>query len=512
MSSKNEFPKLALKKYAPIQERESSESKYWRQFKVSHEEVMYGAPSCIHFASSLFGDQGSENKRKLNSLRFLVTSSTKISLFDAQTDKIVRSFSRFSDEAYCGKFRKDGKLLVAGDKAGYIKVFDIKTKAALRQIKGHNLATRSCDWSLNGLQMISGSDDYSVKRWDLATEECLFDSSRNSHGDYVRVVESHPSMNEVFYSGSYDHNIRLWDSRSGQCSLVMNHGAPIDCALINRSGSLLISGGGPEIKIWDLVAGGRLIHTFSSHQKNVTGLAFDGVGGKLLSCSLDGHIKVHSMQSFQVLHGLKIGSPLVSIAVSPDDRKLVMGHADGNLTIRTNKQDAGDSEENEIVPGRLGRVMNNENSQRVEGLLETERQVKLRPYEQHLKRFNYHQALDAALKTRNPTVVVTVLEELCRRSGLTIALSGRDDASLEPLLSFAAKHISHPRYCRLITQVVDRILDIYGEMLGQSDVLDELFVKLYSHLKAEVGFQRQVMKVLGALDGVINSSSLSNTN
>jgi UTP15 C terminal len=47
--------------------------------------------------------------------------------------------------------------------------------------------------------------------------------------------------------------------------------------------------------------------------------------------------------------------------------------------------------------------------QAADGLVETERVAKLRPYESHLKKFNYHLALDAALKTRNPLVVVTVL-------------------------------------------------------------------------------------------------------
>ena len=42
-----------------------------------------------------------------------------MSLF-GKNDKIQRSFSRFNDEAYSGRFRKDGKLVVAGDKAGLV--------------------------------------------------------------------------------------------------------------------------------------------------------------------------------------------------------------------------------------------------------------------------------------------------------------------------------------------------------------------------------------------------------
>ena len=74
-------------------------------------------------------------------------------------------------------------------------------------------------------------------------------------------------------------------------------------------------------------------------------------------------------------------------------------------------------------------------------MIESERRVRLKPYEKHLKKFSYRKALDAALKTQNPLVVVTVLEELLRRSGLVTALADRDEVSLEPLLSFTGKRI-----------------------------------------------------------------------
>ena len=82
-------------------------------------------------------------------------------------------------------------------------------------------------------------------------------------------------------------------------------------------------------------------------------------------------------------------------------------------------------------------------------MIESERRIRLKPYEKQLKKFNYQKALDSALRTHNPLVVVTVLEELLRRSGLTIALSDRDETTLEPLLSFTARYVSHPRYAKL---------------------------------------------------------------
>lgn len=67
--------------------------------------------------------------------------------------------------------------------------------------------------------------------------------------------------------------------------------------------------------------------------------------------------------------------------------------------------------------------------------------------------------------------------------------------------------MASPRYTRTITQVAHVILDLYAPIIGQSDAIDELFLKLRKQIKLEVTFQRQVSKVVNALDGLINISS-----
>lgn len=521
--STNGFPKLRLKAFAPVQERETLESKFWKNFGLTHEEKFPSSPNCVNFCSAFAG-------------YYLVTGSTRVSMYDRTSDKIQKSFSRFTDDAFCGKFRKDGKLIVAGEKTGTVKIFDVQTKAMLRQIRRHSAAVRTTCWNSDGLFFLSGSDDKTVKKWDVATGEIVWDSSGagggggggGAHTDYVRTVEANPSSPHLFCSGSYDHSVRLWDSRQSGSVLTLSHGCPVEASLVTPSGALLLSAGGQEVKVWDLI-GGRVMHTFSNHQKNVTSLAMDGSGSRILSAGLDGHVKVYSLQTMQVVHGMKFGAPLSCVGVSPDNRKLVVGFVDGNLLVRTRHIDgpSGASLGLDVTTGLGPSDGSNSSSsssalstsnrfykgagaaaERAEdGMVEAERNTRLRPYEALLKKFSYQKALDAALKTRNPLVIVTVLEELSRRNGLVAALSGRDETSLEPLLSFAAKFISNPRFCHLIIKVSHTILDLYASVLGHSDAIDELFSKLQKHVRSEVSFQHSIMSVLGMLDAVINASA-----
>ena len=58
-----------------------------------------------------------------------------------------------------------------------------------------------------------------------------------------------------------------------------------------------------------------------------------------------------------------------------------------------------------------------------------------------------------------------------------------DESTLEPLLAFAARYVSHPRYARLIVVVTHKILDLYASVLGHSDSIDELFLKLHRQVR-----------------------------
>mmetsp|Transcript_12536 Transcript_12536/g.17207 ORF Transcript_12536/g.17207 Transcript_12536/m.17207 type:complete len:80 (-) Transcript_12536:494-733(-) len=53
-----------------------------------------------------------------------------------------------------------------------------------------------------------------------------------------------------------------------------------------------------------------------------------------------------------------------------------------------------------------------------------------------------------------------------------------------------------------------RVLDLYAGVLGHSEMIDDLFCKLQRQIKAEVGFQRQVMRIMGSLDGIISVATM----
>jgi len=86
------------------------------------------------------------------------------------------------------------------------------------------------------------------------------------------------------------------------------------------SGGLILSAGGPVVRCWDLVGGGRCLREVSNHQKTVTCLTFDGANGagkrRLLSGGLDQMVKVYDVADWKVVHTMRYTAPILSIAIS----------------------------------------------------------------------------------------------------------------------------------------------------------------------------------------------------
>jgi U3 small nucleolar RNA-associated protein 15 len=95
---------------------------------------------------------------------------------------------------------------------------------------------------------------------------------------------------------------------------------------------LFASCGGPCVKIWD-VKRGVVVHTLSNHVKTVTSMCLDGSETRLVSGSLDGHVKVYGLDGFKVVFSFKYPGGVLSLAVV-GEKKLVVGMVSGLLSIR----------------------------------------------------------------------------------------------------------------------------------------------------------------------------------
>lgn len=385
----------------------------------------------------------------------------------------------------CASVRVSHRTLV-------LQVFDASSRSILRTLKGHDLPVHVSRFSSTPTQILSASDDRTVRLWDLPEEKEI--RIFNSHTDYVRSAIVSPDNPSLLLSGSYDGTVKLWDARMAEndgCAINMRHGAPVEDVLIfpTGGGGVALSAGGPVLRSWDLMMAGRCTNAVSNHSKTITSLslsmssgadatAASGLGGiRVLSAGLDHLVKVYDpAKDYKVVHTMRYPAPILCLAVSPDESHIAAGMADGTLCIRKRQLRASElqhrQEQNrssyEYFVGQQQQQPMSQTGipQQDEMRVESVRRQRLQPYDKMLKKFQHSDALDAVLrKDIAPSVTFALLAELRDRSsadgsldGLRRAIEGRDDVTLEPLLRFLLRQSSNPSYTSLVSDCLNVII------------------------------------------------------
>lgn len=457
----------------------------------------------------------------------------RVSIYNSRTAEIRRELPSFKDLARSGVYRRDGRLVASGSDAGLVRVFNAKTRAPMRQFRDHAGPVHVTRFASSGGQLFTAGDDKTARLWDIASGTAI--SCVRGHTDYIRSGTQAATGEGLWLTGSYDHTVRLWDLRTaphgspssssasaasasgkglfGAAVMAMNHGAPVNAVLALPGGSLVVTAGSNELKVWDLTAGAKLLQTVSAHQKSITCMCLTSSGDRLLTGGLDGHVKVYSVGDFTPVYGFKHGGAITSVALPADLTRLAVGTADGTLTVRQRTVQTSEAvmarAKSAVVRGGTYRFF-----LRGAGDAAGDDDVTLAPsvkptlkaHDQLLKRFRYGAALDAALATGNSVITASMLTELTQRGGLRVALSGRDEESLEPLLALLVKHTPNPRFTQILTETCHAVLDLYAPVLGRSARVRSMLAALQSRVRGEMAVQRELLKLQGGLDMLLNSS------
>lgn len=128
----------------------------------------------------------------------------------------------------------------------------------------------------------------------------------------------------------------------------------------------------------------------------------------------------------------------------------------------------------------------------------------LQEYDRYLKKFQYHNALDSALKKNNVEMIMSVLEELIDRNALKLALLNRSEEDLEQLLNFVLWKIKDPKTQNILVHVFNLIIDYYMVAFGTNDIIDELFRKIYDAIKEEIAYEQGLTEINETIESINN--------
>ncbi|XP_043784342.1 U3 small nucleolar RNA-associated protein 15 homolog [Apis laboriosa] len=433
---------------------------------------------------------------------FAVTCSVRVQVYNPITKLVTKNLSKFKEAAYGGSFRSDGKLLCAGGEEAVIRLFDVNAKSLLRLFSGHKAAVHRTFFTADNVHIASFSDDKSVIIWDIPSETQII--SFNEHSDYIRAGAVSPISSDILLSGGYDKHIYMYDIRTSKKIFSVSHEAPVESLLFLPSGGIFLSAGGTEIRVWDALAGGRLLAKITQHHKTVTCLKIASNGRRILSGSLDRHVKIYDSGTYKTVHSLDYPNSVLSIGISSNDETIVAGMVDGLISVRRREEDVKtEKPQRKKVSYRYSGK--NLHIHQVDVIVHEELKEIMSKHDTYLRKFEYSKALDSVMASyivnKTPHVTVALMQELIRRQGLKQAFSGRDGKSLVNILKFLNKYIGNIRFGRILLHVANILMDVY------EDHLDELAAeprKMFSILAAKLEEEENLILALSELQGKLH--------
>jgi WD40 repeat protein len=236
-------------------------------------------------------------------------------------------------EVFCVAVTPDGKKIVSGSEDETMKVWDVESFRCLATLKNFS-DVYGIDVTPNGKMVVGGLLDKTLRVWDLETGKLL--SILKGHTKCIGpwAVAAMPDGKRVV-SGSHDGTIKVWNIFSERClKTIEGHKSEIiGIALTSEGDRVISSSSDSSIKLWDLESGQCLV-TFEGHTKTVIGIAVTPYGKRVVSGSYDRTLKVWDIESGQCLATFEGHTGCVyGVVVTPDNKWVVSSSQDKTVKV-----------------------------------------------------------------------------------------------------------------------------------------------------------------------------------
>lgn len=214
-------------------------------------------------------------------------------------------------------------------------VADQESKA----LDGHSAPVRDILFSGDGNQIVSGSDDNTVRLWSLETlkDEKTF---RGHNGSVRSLVLA--DNDSIILTASKDNRIRQWsidqyaEVRVLHSHVLDEHRAEVLSARFSKDGSKIVTASKDRSALtWDSKTGNRLAQFAEGHQFLTSSAVVFPNGKWIATAAADNTVRVWDLDSATELFSLDSTGRSAAMSVSPDGKWIITGSEETKVGLES---------------------------------------------------------------------------------------------------------------------------------------------------------------------------------
>uniref|UniRef100_A0A672RTH4 WD repeat domain 47 n=1 Tax=Sinocyclocheilus grahami TaxID=75366 RepID=A0A672RTH4_SINGR len=208
---------------------------------------------------------------------------------------------------YCVAWSPCGQLLATGSNDKYVKVLPFNPETC--NATGPDLEFSMHDGTIRDLAFMEGPEGGGAILISAGAGDCNIYTTDCQRGQGLHALSGHTGHILSLYtwggwmiaSGSQDKTVRFWDLRVPSCVRVVGTafqgaGSPVASVAVDPSGRLLASGQEDSSCMLYDIRGGRMVQTYRPHSSDVRSVRFSPGAHYLLTGSYDTKVIVTDLQ------------------------------------------------------------------------------------------------------------------------------------------------------------------------------------------------------------------------
>nr|XP_012228044.1 PREDICTED: WD repeat-containing protein 47 isoform X5 [Linepithema humile] len=233
---------------------------------------------------------------------------------------------------YCLAWTPDGRLMATGSNDKTVKL--MRFNADTSNLEGQEVELTMHDGTVRDLCFLEDTSNKSSLLISGGAGDCKIYVTDCATGTPFQALSGHSGHvltlynwgGAMFVSGSQDKTVRFWDLRTRGCVNMVTPatvpgsrvGSPVAALCVDPSGRLLVSGHEDSSCVLFDIRGGRTVQCFKPHAADIRSIRFSPSAYYLLTAGYDNKLVLTDLQG-------DLTMPLPSVVVAQHQDKVISG-------------------------------------------------------------------------------------------------------------------------------------------------------------------------------------------